>query len=63
MQYTVKQIGKGIKDDVYVFQLENILKCSKCGSLMNMRVGKYGHFMSCRNYKCKNTMSVEKYFK
>lgn len=51
------------EDDVYVFQLEDVLRCSECGSLMNMRDGKYGKFMSCKNYKCKNTMSVERYFK
>ena len=61
-----EMMNKGIKPnekDIYVFQLDDVIRCPECGSLMNMRSGKYGKFMSCKNDKCKNTMSVERYFK
>lgn len=32
------------------------VECDKCGSLMGIRLGKYGQFLSCSNYpECKNT--------
>ena len=32
------------------------IKCEQCGSLMGIRLGKYGQFLSCSNYpECKNT--------
>lgn len=61
-----EMIQKGMeptKDDIYIFQLEDVIRCSVCGSLMNIRDGKYGKFMSCKNYTCNNTMSVERYYK
>ena len=54
---------KPAEQDIYVLQLEDVIRCSQCGSLMNMREGRYGKFMSCKNSKCKNTMSVKHYFK
>lgn len=60
-----KMMDKGYKpteEDVYVFSLEDVVKCPECGSLMTMRNGKYGRFMGCKNNKCKITMKVEGYF-
>ena len=32
------------------------IECEQCGSLMGIRLGKYGQFLSCSNYpECKNT--------
>lgn len=32
------------------------IKCDKCGSLMRIKVNKYGSYLACSNYpKCKNT--------
>ena len=32
------------------------VECEKCGSLMDVRLGKYGQFLSCSNYPdCRNT--------
>lgn len=35
-------------------------KCEKCGSLMIVKLGRYGKFLSCSNYpKCKNAKPME----
>ena len=35
------------------------MQCSKCGSKMKFRKGKYGIFLGCSNYpECRNTVSV-----
>lgn len=37
-------------------------KCDKCGSLMEVKVGKYGHFLGCSNYPdCKNIQPIVKF--
>jgi len=41
--------------------VESDVKCSKCGSNMVIKHGKYGDFLACPNYpKCKNIMSIQK---
>jgi len=36
-------------------------KCSKCGSPIVIREGRFGRFMACSNFpKCRNTMSIDK---
>ncbi len=62
---TAEMISQGInptKEEMYTFELEDVIKCARCDSLMNLRKGPYGRFMSCKNYRCKNTMSVERYY-
>ncbi|MFC1599885.1 type I DNA topoisomerase [Patescibacteria group bacterium] len=37
-------------------------KCDKCGNLMEIKVGKYGHFLGCSNYPdCKNIQPIVKF--
>jgi len=37
-------------------------KCDKCGNPMEVKVGKYGHFLGCSNYPdCKNIQPIVKF--
>ncbi len=37
-------------------------KCDKCGNPMEIKIGKYGHFLGCSNYpECKNIQPIVKF--
>lgn len=55
----LKEKNKEIKGGVGILQ-QTEKKCPKCGSLLLLRVSKYGKFLACSSYpKCKFTRDLE----
>ncbi len=35
-----------------------VVECEKCGSEMHLKIGRFGKYMACTNYDCKNTRKI-----
>ncbi|UDG80962.1 DNA topoisomerase 1 [Candidatus Hartigia pinicola] len=54
--------GYVIEKGTFFIKIHNtpVIYCNKCNSEMNLKIGRFGKYMSCTNAECKNTRKISK---